>query len=423
MRGIAWTLIRRGGYAGTTQGIAHFRSKGERTVRPEKLVKLTLVASMVTGVAACGGGGGGDSDVGDDLVGSFGDVTIEQAAAYTGQVLVELSTLPIATSLLPSNINQLTAREVFTTTVSCVTGSYDIVWNDVDNDLDMTVGDIVTLSFNDCVIVDGAPPLDGSLEAAFTELGTTWGEMDVEFMGLAVGNVTYNGRGQLRLLQDGEFFRNELTGGPLDTGFMSDSGVINMTMTEVSSLLVIDEATLAATLETDARVAGDFAGTVLGFVVETVETFRFLADADDPWGGEYEAVAGDGSRLHLQALSDATTVDVTLTYADGTVESLTTTWDALEGVFGDSDADSETDTDTDTDTDLDGNIAVVYQENCQQCHPDPTRFDAASGWPETFLVDLADAPSLDFSRYAAAMTGVVLDRGEVIALAEFLKNL
>jgi hypothetical protein len=329
---------------------------------------LTLPAIAVTAlvVAACGGGGGSGITTTTPTAVSL---TTTNAKVVSAEILNSSETVQgttvgptiltgVSVSASKSDFNypafvvqQLTKVQALgggpsttlngvipTTNVTCYTngmanGDWTLSGNDPDNSNDVTAGDTVNISYNNCV-EDGVS-VNGSISMTITQLTgdlttppyTLGVDATLTTLSVIAGGHSATSSGEITMLIEEDGSNNEtyeLSGSSLSSSVAGKT----VTLTNYSYEFLLNESTGAYSY----RLQGTLANAAIGGSVTYTTITPFTGtDPDDPTAGELHITGADGSQAWVTADSGGTTVyiDVDADGDDTAETQITTDWTEL----------------------------------------------------------------------------------------------
>jgi hypothetical protein len=296
------------------------------------MIRYGAVATAVLAIAGCGGGGGGGDGVATVDVTADNEDALAHAAAVAvqGGVLLDWTGAQTARARDSAlRAQREVAKAVYGPDPQpCdVSGQMLFTWNDRDDNLDLSVGDVLTGQFEACEDIAGEF-MTGKAEVTITEISTARGVATASFTNLAVSvpaaqrSVTYDGTGTLSVETSPPSVRIRLSvPGSLKIGAKAPS--FGDTITRRSGYVlesVIDSA--AGTSTTTA--GGDIVSENAGGLVELKTLSAIVQDdsASVPREGVVQLLAKPGKTgsLTVRALN-TNQVRIEADYdGDGTVD-------------------------------------------------------------------------------------------------------
>jgi len=328
-------------------------------------VNAAVIVSVSTLLGACGGGGGGGSD---SVTTSSAPVTISTvnaeavaAASYkttaglegsgsgttgflTGAVtqtaspginlidvmISQFKTIPQRASVNASG--SLTGVVVSETIACAISGSMTITFDDADNDQQLSTGDSMSFSANDCkedgmimsggvsmnnVSVSGDPlsaPHSMQLSIQANNFTVTEGVESIALNG---------GMTMAESTNDGILFTHSITGSSIQV----TEGGVSAGLSNFSIEATEDDNTLAYTLDLNATVSSPELGGSVTIVTDTV--FAGI-EPNEPSSGQASITGANNSRVTLIAMgADNVRLEIDED-GNGTAETFVdTTWSAL----------------------------------------------------------------------------------------------
>lgn len=333
--------------------------------------KLTNYANTAVFVSvslllgACGGGGGGG---GDSVTTSSSPVTISAAnapqlaaAAYestaglegggggatsflTGAVTqtsstnidlvdVLISQVKTAAQLASANASASLTGVVVSETMPCTSGSISITFDDIDNNQELSTGDSMSFTANDCtedgMVMNGSVSINnvtvsGDPQTPLSPYSMQFGIQANNFtVTEGIESVALNGSMTMsESTSDGILFTHSITGSSIQ---VTEGGVsASLTNFNIQST----EDTLAYTLDLNATVSSPEIGGSVTIVTDTI--FQGDSLADYPSSGQATITGANNSRVTLIAMGPNNVRLEIDEDGNGTAETfIDTTWDNL----------------------------------------------------------------------------------------------
>lgn len=310
------------------------------------LYQVTFLALLTT-LASCGGSGGGGIDPAPPPNAVVLPVTADNAQDITETVLeaitssvdlidiVDVIGLPVI-SIANPGIAKSAFRDIITQITACDTGQITTIWDDADNNLQLSTGDTFDTEFDMCFFQDPGITIDG--DSTIDNVVVTgdpanqlapWGFVATfGFVNLmatdASGTVTINGDLDVDISSDDNVIENA------SIGSASLTANVNGDSETLSDFLITQVIDLNA-LTRIISISGTFTSDILegSVTFATLEDFMVMGE-DNPSSGQL--LINDSSSSVLVTVLDNMNVQLDIDLdLDGTIdETIVVTWSELD---------------------------------------------------------------------------------------------
>ena len=308
--------------------------------------QITLFALLTT-LASCGGSGGGgatpppppSSAALPITAANAQDITVSVLEAVTSPVelinIVDVLGVPVTGSANPG-VSKPAFMAITTQVIACDTGEITTIWDDADNDLQLSTGDTFDTNFDMCffpdlgVTIDGDSTLDNLLvtgdaanQVAPWSLAATYGFIDLTATD-AIDTVTINGDLDVDMSSND----NVVVDASIASALLTvDVNGVRESLSDYLLTLVTNQNALTQVL----GVSGTYTSDILqgSVTIATLEDFVIMGD-DNPSSGRLLISASSSSVLFIVLDNLNVQLDIDLDL-DGTIdETIMLTWIELD---------------------------------------------------------------------------------------------
>ena len=308
--------------------------------------QITLFALLTT-LASCGGSGGGgatpppppSSAALPITAANAQDITVSVLEAVTSPVelinIVDVLGVPVTGSANPG-VSKPAFMAITTQVIACDTGEITTIWDDADNDLQLSTGDTFDTNFDMCffpdlgVTIDGDSTLDNLLvtgdpanQVAPWSLAATYGFIDLTATD-AIDTVTINGDLDVDMSSND----NVVVDASVALALLTvDVNGVRESLSDYLLTLVTNQNVLTQVL----GVSGTYTSDILqgSVTYATLEDFVIMGD-DNPSSGRLLISASSSSVLFIVLDNLNVQLDIDLDL-DGTIdETIMLTWIELD---------------------------------------------------------------------------------------------
>jgi len=308
--------------------------------------QITLFALLTT-LASCGGSGGGgatpppppSSAALPITAANAQDITVSVLEAVTSPVelinIVDVLGVPVTGSANPG-VSKPAFMAITTQVIACDTGEITTIWDDADNDLQLSTGDTFDTNFDMCffpdlgVTIDGDSTLDNLLvtgdpanQVAPWSLAATYGFIDLTATD-AIDTVTINGDLDVDMSSND----NVVVDASVALALLTvDVNGVRESLSDYLLTLVTNQNALTQVL----GVSGTYTSDILqgSVTYATLEDFVIMGD-DNPSSGRLLISASSSSVLFIVLDNLNVQLDIDLDL-DGTIdETIMLTWIELD---------------------------------------------------------------------------------------------
>ena len=308
--------------------------------------QVTLFALLTT-LASCGGSGGGGIAPPPLSNTAALPITADNAQDITESVLEAISSsvdlidivdiigLPVVSSAHPG-ISKLAFRDINTQITACDTGEITTIWDDADNNLQVSTGDTFDTQFDMCVFQDPGLTIDGDStvdnvvvtgdpanQVAPWSFVATFGFVNLIATD-ASGTVTINGDLDLDISSDDNVVVNASVGTASLTANVDGD---NESLSDFLITQVVDLNVMTQIISTSGTFTSDILEGSVTFA--TLEDFMVMGE-DNPSSGQL--FISDSSSSVLFTVLDNMNVQLDIDLdLDGTIdETIVVTWTELD---------------------------------------------------------------------------------------------